>query len=70
MKQVYPHLYRFAWRNREIPQGALVRLIAVGKLQSCEVELMNESRKHYVIDRRALRIVEVFSDDVKLRLNK
>jgi hypothetical protein len=59
MKKVYPHLYRFAWGNREIPKGALVRLVAVGKLQSCEVELMNETRKHYITDRRALRIVEL-----------
>jgi hypothetical protein len=59
MKKVYPHLYRFAWSKREIPQGALVRLVAIGRLNSCEVELMNESRKHYITDRRALRIVEL-----------
>ena len=64
MKKVYPHLYRFAWSKKEIPQGALVRLIAVGKLNSCEVELMNETRKHYITDRRALRIVEMNSPEV------
>ncbi len=60
MTEKYPHTYRFAWKNREIPRGAYLKLIAVGKLNSCEVEEIRTG-KRYITDRRALRFAEVMA---------
>jgi hypothetical protein len=56
MSARYPRTYRFSWNNREIPKGTLVRIVAVGKLNSVEVEAI-DSGKRYITDRRALRFV-------------
>ena len=54
----YPHTYRFAWKNKEIAQGTELRLIAVGKLNSVEVEEI-ETGKRWITDRRALRFSQM-----------
>jgi hypothetical protein len=50
-------LYRFAWGNREIPKDTIVRLLAVGKLNTVMVEDV-QTGKGYITDRRALRIIQ------------
>jgi hypothetical protein len=52
-------LYRFAWGNREIPKGTILRLLSTGKLNSVMVEEWPPKRGHvWITDRRALRRIE------------
>lgn len=48
-------VYRYAWSKREIPKGTLLRLIAVGKLNSVLVEDLSDGKTKWITDRRALR---------------